>query len=160
MTPISESQRRYRNSDKGRATRAAYLEANRERRSAYNAEWYQRNSEACRASFKARYEADREGFSERQINRRFGVNRAEMIDQQDGVCLICARKFDQDIRPAVDHDHSCCSGSSSCGSCVRGILCGGCNVGLGAFGDDPERLLSAVTYLANSKALGGVGNYA
>lgn len=30
----------------------------------------------------------------------------------------------------VDHDHKCCSGDKSCGKCVRGILCPGCNTGM------------------------------
>lgn len=43
----------------------------------------------------------------------------------------------------VDHDHVCCpAGSSprSCGRCVRGVLCHGCNTALGLLGEDPARI--------------------
>lgn len=58
-------------------------------------------------------------------------------------CQICRRRAEL----AIDHDHACCPGRASCGKCVRGKLCRGCNQGLGSFGDDPARLLEAVAYL-------------
>ena len=47
----------------------------------------------------------------------------------------------------VDHDHRCCPGKTSCGKCVRGLLCGTCNIGLGSFRDDPEIIRGALRYL-------------
>jgi hypothetical protein len=37
----------------------------------------------------------------------------------------------------IDHDHGCCSGKGSCGSCVRGALCARHNVYLGYLEADP-----------------------
>lgn len=47
----------------------------------------------------------------------------------------------------VDHDHACCPGKKSCGACVRGLLCGGCNKALGLFNDDIGRVANAIKYL-------------
>lgn len=47
-----------------------------------------------------------------------------MWDRQGGLCAAC-----RDKPPTqVDHDHSCCSGKTSCGKCVRGLLCSKCNL--------------------------------
>ena len=45
----------------------------------------------------------------------------------DGQCWICREVEATD----VDHDHACCPGKVTCGSCVRGALCSSCNVSLG-----------------------------
>jgi hypothetical protein len=48
---------------------------------------------------------------------------------------------------AVDHNHQCCSSKTSCGRCVRGLLCHACNKALGLLGDDADRVVAAVVYL-------------
>lgn len=70
----------------------------------------------------------------------------ELVKKQGGVCAIClkppSRAFD------IDHDHACCPGDTSCGKCVRGLLCFNCNSALGKLKDDVESLKRAVAYLS------------
>jgi hypothetical protein len=78
----------------------------------------------------------------------------ELLREQGGKCAICGSPSPADIRASrfhVDHDHTCCPGRKSCGRCIRGLLCRGCNTALGNFGDDPERLIAAAAYLMTSK---------
>jgi len=71
-----------------------------------------------------------------RLKRLYGITSEqfdEMLAAQGGGCGICghtATKGRWD-RLAVDHDHACCAEKRSCGKCVRGILCGGCNLALG-----------------------------
>lgn len=65
--------------------------------------------------------------------RKFSLTRADyqqMFSAQEGRCAICLSP-PKTNRLAIDHDHSCCPGSGSCGKCVRGLLCAGCNLQLG-----------------------------
>lgn len=72
-----------------------------------------------------------------------------MLDSQGGVCAICGRPPKTSGRPLhVDHDHACCPGKDSCGKCVRALLCGNCNRGLAAFGDDVEVMRTAIAYVS------------
>ena len=77
----------------------------------------------------------------RQLQRKYGISLADydiLLNKQDGVCLICGQK-DLDKFLAVDHCHE--TGR------IRGLLCNGCNSGLGHFKDDPELLKRAILYL-------------
>lgn len=74
---------------------------------------------------------------------------ADLLSLQGGVCAIC--KFVPKKPFHIDHDHNCCPGKSSCGDCVRGLLCGPCNQGLGQFKDSKELLANATEYLNGDK---------
>lgn len=91
---------------------------------------------------------------ERAMRRRWALKKNfnvtpewydEKLAEQGGGCAICGetdpaagmtRSFDY---LHIDHNHK--TGEN------RGILCSGCNVGIGHFGEDPERLEAAARYL-------------
>ena len=88
----------------------------------------------------------------RQVKYMFGLNEEqvlELLEKQEWKCAICFVAIDETA--AFDHDHECCPGHRSCGSCVRGILCKACNWGLGHFSDEPVVLERAATYLRRYK---------
>lgn len=84
--------------------------------------------------------------------RRMGITARqydEMLAAQGGGCAACTKAIQPNGRQLpVDHDHSCCPGASSCGQCIRGILCDDCNVILGRAHDDPDILVALAKYLA------------
>ena len=74
----------------------------------------------------------------------------EILADQDGVCAICRTDSPSDRRTTrfhVDHDHGCCPGRTSCGKCIRGLLCHACNTALGNFKDSPDLLMAAAAYI-------------
>ena len=60
-----------------------------------------------------------------------------MLARQQGACAICKRPFRR--TPCIDH----CPLSGW----VRGLLCHGCNSGLGQFGENPALLAQASVYM-------------
>lgn len=72
---------------------------------------------------------------------------AEQLEKQGGVCAICGGEDKSGKRLAVDHDHSCCPGSKTCGRCLRGLLCSSCNNALGYFRDSQDTIKAALRYL-------------
>lgn len=91
--------------------------------------------------------------SDRHRLRKYGLTGSQVDDiiaNQGGRCPICSKTISRD-QCHIDHDHACCAGGNSCGECVRGILCGNCNSGLGLFNDDMESIARALEYLQKSK---------
>lgn len=83
---------------------------------------------------------------EDQIMRRtYGISMQEfdeLVEFQSGKCAICFKPLDTINRRAnIDHCHD--TGK------VRGILCSGCNTGIGQLGDNIEGLKRALYYLEN-----------
>lgn len=82
-----------------------------------------------------------------RMSKRYNLPTDRIVEMILGGCRICGFKADLH----VDHDHTCCdfkaSSVRSCGECVRGVLCGPCNRGLGHFRDRPDLLRAAAEYL-------------
>lgn len=75
-----------------------------------------------------------------------------LYEAQGGVCYVCQRATGRSKRLAVDHDHRCCSGSVSCGRCVRALVCGPCNSAVAHFRDDVATLQRAITLVVEHPA--------
>lgn len=72
-------------------------------------------------------------------NTRLDLTSQEWWDkynEQDGSCEICG---DNDCKLVVDHDHET--------NCIRSLLCNRCNIGLGAFKDNPKLMNKAASYI-------------
>lgn len=119
--------------DKRNAQSRASHKANRSRNLAKQAEWRDKN---------------RDYF----LKKTYGLtwaNYEELLRSQGGCCAICGsptpgkgrKRFD------VDHDHRCCPGGKSCGKCIRGLLCLGCNAGIGNLKDNSILLRRAAIYI-------------
>lgn len=73
------------------------------------------------------------------LRSKYGLTRDDLnaiIEAQGGRCLICNQQTEK-LR--VDHCHV--TGK------VRGLLCHGCNTGIGLLGEEPDRLEAAAAYL-------------
>lgn len=134
----------------GKKTRAGQC---RDCRNEYKRQWEQKNLDRVR-SRQRQWVADNpskvEAASRKHLmEKRYGIScerYAEMLAVQKGVCAICNEVPDNHSL-AVDHDHACCSGKTSCGSCVRGLLCRTCNSAIGFFRDDAAMLARAIQYI-------------
>lgn len=86
----------------------------------------------------------------RYIKFRHNISKEKfmrILQAQHGLCPIGGEKLELDKKICVDHDHSCCIGSRTCGECIRGLLCDKCNRGLAHFEDNPAYFRNAIMYL-------------
>lgn len=83
--------------------------------------------------------------------KNYGLSSSQyqaMLDDQGGVCAICGKPSDRIHKGVrvdlyVDHNHE--TGK------VRGLLCEGCNSGIGYFRESADNLRKAIDYLARTK---------
>lgn len=82
----------------------------------------------------------------KQLEAKYGLSLEgynALLQQQANACALCGSEIPG--HPSghfvVDHNHNT--------GVIRGLLCTGCNVGLGHFRDNPALLLAAFGYLIN-----------
>jgi hypothetical protein len=125
---------------------------NSEKVSAYQKQWREKNADYIseyQQEYQAKYrEKDEVQFKTwvRNLHKNYKITPAifnKMWEDQNGKCAICEQPMNPRGREksaaTVDHNHE--TGK------VRGLLCRGCNHGIGNLKDDPSVLQSAAEYL-------------
>lgn len=97
-----------------------------------------------------------------EILRTHGLSKQqyeEMVLEQNNLCAICkkpeicaGRTQGKVKRLSIDHCHYCEELQEK--HIVRGLLCHGCNTGIGKFNDDIKQLEAAIEYLKRHKHVG------
>lgn len=85
-----------------------------------------------------------EFYKKRLLKREYGLTEEmfnNMLEKQEGKCLICGKVFNLSGKREACVDHSHTTGE------IRGLLCNNCNSGLGFFKDNTEFLNRAIQYL-------------
>jgi hypothetical protein len=75
--------------------------------------------------------------------------RDSLVKAQEGSCPICLETLP--AKPNLDHCHAT--------GYIRAVLCHHCNIGLGHFRDDPERLERAAEYVRRHAAQASVKGF-
>lgn len=123
-----------------------YYKKNKIRVREYQKQWYLKNKEKVLLS-KKEYALKNPRYQySTLIKREYGLSLEDydkMILSQSGSCLICGANCENKRNLSVDHCHK--TGK------VRGLLCIGCNRGLGAFKDNINHLKEAIQYLNDSR---------
>jgi hypothetical protein len=109
----------------------------------YEARNKEKRNQKCRDFNKPYYEANKLKWRNNNLLLNYGISLDEfnqMRQEQNYSCKLCGKHedlFDRGLY--VDHCHD--TGD------VRGLLCVGCNAGLGMLGDNVEGLERAISYL-------------
>lgn len=80
-----------------------------------------------------------------QILLKYKISVDDLLRFLSLPCAICG---DTTAPKHIDHDHECCTGPTTCGQCIRGVLCGNCNIGLGMFRNNKNFLRRAADYVS------------
>ncbi len=83
-----------------------------------------------------------------KLKQRFSMTLdqyAWLLQSQNNVCFLCGESESRvygrtgiTMNLSVEHDHRCCKGDTSCGNCIRHLLCWHCNTMLGKIEMKPK----------------------
>jgi hypothetical protein len=123
-------------------------------KSAYSKAYRVANCEVIAAQHKGYYVANPNIKRNERLKQKYGLtldDYSRMLEDQLGLCANpgCFNEPSNSRhgRFQVDHDHYCCPSVKTCGKCIRGLLCSGCNTALGYVCDDVKRLRGLADYL-------------
>jgi hypothetical protein len=120
---------RKENSETIKEKQREFYKKNKKKRLAQTKEWAAKNP-VKRKTAARRYELGQLGWTLEMYNEKFA--------EQNGRCAICK----QAVEAVLDADHEHVEPPKP-----RGLLCHLCNIGIGAFKDDPAHLIEAINYL-------------
>ncbi len=128
-------------------------------KSEYDREYYQKNKDKKLEARRKYYYKNREKLLEKQklykknnrekvlagmrntnYKRKYGITADEADAMYSKGCKVCGGTH----RLHIDHNHE--NGE------IRGVLCHNCNLGIGYFKDNTNRLLAAVEYLKSANS--------
>lgn len=113
------------------------------------------NREEMNAQARERRKKDPKKHREFDIKKKFKMSYADyeaLLVSQGNKCAACGATASghHSGEWPIDHDHACCPHSrngTTCGKCIRGILCRSCNLTLGNAQDNPTKLRQLADYL-------------
>lgn len=117
---------------------SAWVAANPEKQNAASMRWYWKNKPRAASN-----------GTNWHYRKHYGITYAQFVDLYEsvkGICPICSTPMvlsgprkNRRLNAVLDHCHE--TGQN------RGVICSGCNIGLGMLKDSPKVLASAVAYL-------------
>lgn len=157
-TGNKSKKQKYLASEKGKATNKAYYQKRKQNRTEeekqhirkLSNQWYHNNKEKVKdATLRIRKE-NPERTRSNNLKRMYKLTIdgfAKLLASQNGVCAMCGLPPEDGKVFTVDHDHRCCPGKKSCGTCIRGLLHQHCNAALGNLRDSLELATKACEYI-------------
>lgn len=103
-----------------------------------------KNRDKYLSSQKGYYKKDPETYKWRVMKNVYGMSKEDFFDlleKQDNKCALCGKPYLGLARRDIHIDHCHETGK------IRGLLCLGCNTGLGMLGDNEAGLLKALEYI-------------